>query len=190
MEAESSILTKQLFTQVWKSLKHQLEANYSDLDTFHVQLKDEIITDSVIAKFNSNVVERDAIDILDSIIVEVKYYTSNLAPKELMRELNYCHYSMLLCHWEHQIPFVFNIKAREMFKNNMDNMGNISFSLTNSSQLMMKLMRTIDFQPISVTDELEQLSKSSKYRKKKKRQQGYPIQFFSFSESDTQGWNL
>lgn len=163
-------------SQVWRLLHLKFQLRYSDINTFEVHLEDAIFTESVISKFNTNLLERDAIDTLDSVNVDIKYHTASYNHQHFKRELNYLHYSMLLCHWEHQMPFIFNIKTRELLLNNLDNMGNLSFSLTNSSQLMIKLMRTIESQAESLTSQLEELSKNSKNRGRCKST--YPIQFF------------
>jgi hypothetical protein len=132
----------------------------------------------VIAKFNTNFMEKDAIDSLEQVVVDIKYHTENYRGEQFIQELNYVHYSMLVCNLEHQLPFIFNVMARETLMNNLDNMGNLSFSLKGSGQLMIKLMRTIERQALSLSEELVTLSQTSK-RKKATKSKTYPIQFFN-----------
>lgn len=153
---------------------HQMhEVTFSKINSLEVRLTDKIITESVIAKLNTNLMEQDAIDTLEQVDVNINYHTKNYDGRQFVQELNYVHYCMLLCHWEHQMPFVFNAKVRKQVLDNLHNLGNLSFSLRGSSQLMISLMRTMTG---SLCEELIELTK--KTRKRDKQKELYCVQFF------------
>lgn len=174
------------------ALNFDINVKPSESHTFEVHLTDRILTDSALDKFDTNVIDRNAVARLKYVTVHVGYYTEQLSIERFVKEVNYLMCEFLVGHWEHQMPLVFGLKSREIFEINFKHVGNLSFSLTGGSELMIKLLRIVDQGGYSVLAQLLKLTKAlCKRRYKKKNDTGagnkkvvevFPVQFFDVNE--------